>query len=169
MKRLCKRCSKELVFIGAACATGTETYCCEQCDWGISRCSVEIRDDRAIHARSRLAQKERRQVEVKQMDYNKGDRGINRLLGITDADVAAHAAKRPLANSLSGAGFHFTEPVAVMASEPDDDEEGEMPKRGPNAAHHFARVRELLDGAPGEKECRMAIAHLSHAQTFLGD
>jgi hypothetical protein len=59
-----------------------------------------------------------------------------------------------------------TDSIATNAAEPAGDE---MPQKGPSARHHFAKARDLLSGEPGERECRMAIAHISHAQAFLGD
>lgn len=96
-------------------------------------------------------------------DYNKGDRSINRLLGINDADVAAHAAKRPTANSLSGTGFHFADLIAVNASSIN------VP-RGKSMKEHLDAARECIEAEEPERDdMARAVAHLSHAMSFLGD
>jgi hypothetical protein len=69
------------------------------------------------------------------------------FLSVSEAEIAAHAAKH---------GSHTGEALAINATEPDDfDLKG--PKRGPNAAHHYAKARELLEGKPSKESCTMAM------------
>jgi hypothetical protein len=77
MKKLCTKCSKELVFVGANARTGAETFCCEVCDWGIARCSVGLPDDRAMSAELPRPMSEEQ-------------RAVNRALNISDEEFSKH-------------------------------------------------------------------------------
>ena len=66
------------------------------------------------------------------------------FLSVSEAEIAAHAAKH---------GSHTGEALAINATEPDDfDLKGR--KRRPNAAHHYAKARELLEASPAKKAAR---------------